>query len=30
MTLGRCYIAFLFMVVVCGIGFALWYHNKKC
>lgn len=22
--------AFLFMVVVCGFGFALWYHNKKC
>lgn len=30
MTLGRCYIAFLFLVVVVGIGFTLWYHNKKC
>lgn len=30
MTLGRCYIAFLFLVVVVGIGFAFWYHNKKC
>ena len=30
MTLGRCYIAFLFLVVVVGIGFVFWYHNKKC
>ena len=30
MTLGRCYISFLFLVVVVGIGFVFWYHNKKC
>lgn len=27
---GQMLLAFLFMVVVCGIGFTLWYHNKKC
>ena len=30
MTLGRCYIGFLFLLAVCAIGFAFWYHNKKC
>lgn len=30
MTLGRCYIGFLFLLLVCAIGFAFWYHNKKC
>lgn len=30
MSLGRCYIAFLFILVVCAIGFTLWYRNKKC
>lgn len=30
MALGRCYIAFLFLLAVCAIGFAFWYHNKKC
>ena len=30
MTLGRCYISFLFLEVVVGIGFVFWYHNKKC
>ena len=30
MTLGRCYIAFLFLLAVFAIGFAFWYHNKKC
>ena len=29
MTLGRCYISFLFLVVVVGIGFVFWYHSKK-
>lgn len=30
MKLGRCYIAFLFILVACAIGFTLWYRNKKC
>jgi predicted DNA-binding transcriptional regulator AlpA len=30
MSLGRCYIAFLFILVACAIGFTLWYRNKKC
>lgn len=30
MSLGRYYIAFLFILVVCAIGFTLWYRNKKC
>ena len=29
-SLGRCYIAFLFILAVCAIGFTLWYRNKKC
>lgn len=28
-SLGRCYIAFLFILAVCAIGFTLWYRNKK-
>lgn len=27
---GQCYIAFLFILAVCAIGFTLWYRNKKC
>lgn len=30
MSLGRCYIAFLFILAACAIGFTLWYRNKKC
>lgn len=30
MSLGRCYIAFLFILAVCAIGFTFWYRNKKC
>ena len=30
MKLGRCYIAFLFILAACAIGFTLWYRNKKC
>lgn len=30
MSLGRCYIAFLFILVACAIGFILWHRNKKC
>ena len=30
MSLGRCYIAFLFILAVCAIGFTIWYRNKKC
>ena len=30
MSLGRCYIAFLFILAVCAIGFTLWCRNKKC
>lgn len=29
MSLGRCYIAFLFILAACAIGFTLWYRNKK-
>nr|UWG23166.1 MAG: hypothetical protein [Bacteriophage sp.] len=30
MSLGRCYIAFLFVLAACAIGFTLWHRNKKC
>lgn len=30
MSLGRCYVAFLFILAACAIGFTLWYRNKKC
>ena len=30
MSLGRCYIAILFILAACAIGFTLWYRNKKC
>lgn len=30
MKLGRCYIAFLFILAACAIGFTIWYRNKKC
>lgn len=30
MKLGRCYIAFLFILAACAIWFTLWYRNKKC
>ena len=30
MSLGRCYIAFLFILAACAIVFTLWYRNKKC
>ena len=30
MSLGRCYIAFLFILAACAIGFTIWYRNKKC
>ena len=30
MSLGRCYIAFLFILAVCAIWFTLRYRNKKC
>lgn len=30
MSLGRCYIAFLFILAACAIGFTLLYRNKKC
>ena len=29
-SLGRRYIAFLFIIAVCAIVFTLWYRNKKC
>ena len=29
MSMGRCYIAFLFILSACAIGFTLWYRNKK-
>ena len=29
-SLGRCYIAFLFIIAAFAIGFTLWYRNKKC
>ena len=29
-SLGRCYIAILFILAACAIGFTLWYRNKKC
>ena len=28
-SLGRCYIACLFILAACAIGFTLWYRNKK-
>lgn len=30
MSLGRFYIAFLFILAACAIVFTLWYRNKKC
>lgn len=30
MSLGRCYIAFLFIQAACAIGVTIWYRNKKC
>lgn len=30
MTLGRLFLAFLFLVVVTMVSGILWYHNKKC
>lgn len=30
MTLGRLFIAFLFLVIGCAVLLFFWYHNKKC
>lgn len=30
MTLGRLFLAFLFLVVVTMVSGIWWYHNKKC
>ena len=30
MTLGRLFVAFLFLVVVAMVSGIWWYHNKKC
>ena len=30
MTLGRLFLAFLFLVVVAMVSGIWWYHNKKC